>query len=84
MSFSGARVVTIVAVITLLFGSSRVSVSHAGPSKYLGGVDSDRQQPIHLVANNRAVKVRLGDRSIVVCGSPLYLGTTKVSSPCRL
>jgi hypothetical protein len=56
MSFTGAMVVTIVGVITLLFGASRVSVSHAGPSTYVRGINSDRQQPIHLVANNRAVK----------------------------
>jgi dienelactone hydrolase len=66
MSLSRARVVTIVGVITLLFGASRVSVSHEGPSTYVRGVDSDRQRPIDLVANNRAVKVALRDRSIVL------------------
>ena len=65
MSLNGARVVTIVGVITLLFGASRVSVSHEGPSTYVRGVDSDRQQPIDLVSN-RAVKVALRDRSIVL------------------
>jgi hypothetical protein len=58
--------VTIVGVFTLLFGASRVSVSHEGPSTYVRGVDSDRQQPIDLVANNRAVKAAIRDRSIVL------------------
>lgn len=43
-----------------------MSVSHEGPSTYARDVDSDRQQPIDLVTNNRAVTVALRDRSIVL------------------